>query len=415
MDSGSTGSMQSSSGGDEEYDSRPPDSSFPTFLGPSGHFGSLSNTQQSSPLFDPSPNIFGAFSHSPPNPNPNSSLLNLDMIGPGFLGSDPVNKIRVSSSSLTTTQSMLGVQGSNPSLVSYDKGARSSQSSEHIVSRNPKKRTRASRRAPTTVLSTDTSNFRAMVQEFTGIPAPPFSGSPYSRRFDLFRTGSSLRSGHHLETMGSFYPLPPSLQKVHQQSPPVPSSSSSFLSHNMVSATNVGSAIPDNNTTIATNILATAGSSNPNSINYHPSSDLGGLSKQPQYLMLSIQNQMFPYQSLLQTQSLHPSLNVNSSATLSAEELGLREGHVHSELGGLFPGHDTTEGRRLRDHDNSWKDGLGSDDGSQDHLRLFDGQSNYNNSQRVNSCKFNYSASSSGLQHDKGLENVSDSWICPSE
>ncbi|PKA58057.1 hypothetical protein AXF42_Ash019283 [Apostasia shenzhenica] len=47
--------------------------------------------------------------------------------------------------------------------------------------RSSKKRSRASRRAPTTVLTTDTSNFRAMVQEFTGIPSPPFpSSSPTS-------------------------------------------------------------------------------------------------------------------------------------------------------------------------------------------------------------------------------------------
>ncbi|EMS46854.1 hypothetical protein TRIUR3_13239 [Triticum urartu] len=42
----------------------------------------------------------------------------------------------------------------------------------------PKKRPRASRRPPTTVLTTDTSNFRAMVQEFTGFPAPPFAVGP---------------------------------------------------------------------------------------------------------------------------------------------------------------------------------------------------------------------------------------------
>uniref|UniRef100_A0A0D9VUQ9 VQ domain-containing protein n=1 Tax=Leersia perrieri TaxID=77586 RepID=A0A0D9VUQ9_9ORYZ len=42
----------------------------------------------------------------------------------------------------------------------------------------PKKRPRASRRPPTTVLTTDTSNFRAMVQEFTGFPAPPFAAAP---------------------------------------------------------------------------------------------------------------------------------------------------------------------------------------------------------------------------------------------
>ncbi|CAH9128247.1 unnamed protein product [Cuscuta epithymum] len=57
--------------------------------------------------------------------------------------------------------------------------------------KNSKKRSRASRRAPTTVLTTDTANFRQMVQEFTGIPMDPFSvGSPYSRRLDLFSTAS---------------------------------------------------------------------------------------------------------------------------------------------------------------------------------------------------------------------------------
>uniref|UniRef100_A0ACD5ZGG4 Uncharacterized protein n=1 Tax=Avena sativa TaxID=4498 RepID=A0ACD5ZGG4_AVESA len=36
-----------------------------------------------------------------------------------------------------------------------------------------RKRARASRRAPVTMLNTDAANFRAMVQQFTGIPAPP--------------------------------------------------------------------------------------------------------------------------------------------------------------------------------------------------------------------------------------------------
>uniref|UniRef100_A0ACD5WYX9 Uncharacterized protein n=1 Tax=Avena sativa TaxID=4498 RepID=A0ACD5WYX9_AVESA len=47
-----------------------------------------------------------------------------------------------------------------------------------VPSKPPKKRPRASRRPPTTVLTTDTSNFRAMVQEFTGFPAPPFAAGP---------------------------------------------------------------------------------------------------------------------------------------------------------------------------------------------------------------------------------------------
>ncbi|KAK1612617.1 hypothetical protein QYE76_036290 [Lolium multiflorum] len=41
-----------------------------------------------------------------------------------------------------------------------------------------RKRARASRRAPVTMLNTDAANFRAMVQQFTGIPTPP--AGPFS-------------------------------------------------------------------------------------------------------------------------------------------------------------------------------------------------------------------------------------------
>lgn len=76
------------------------------------------------------------------------------------------------------------------------------------VVKNPKKRTRASRKAPTTVLTTDPTNFRAMVQEYTGIPTPPGSSS-ISRRLDIFGSGSSgTRSSTHLE------PLRPSAKRV---------------------------------------------------------------------------------------------------------------------------------------------------------------------------------------------------------
>ncbi|KAJ4747846.1 VQ motif family protein [Rhynchospora pubera] len=43
------------------------------------------------------------------------------------------------------------------------------------VGKSPRRRSRASRRAPVTLLNTDTSNFRAMVQQFTGIPSGPYS------------------------------------------------------------------------------------------------------------------------------------------------------------------------------------------------------------------------------------------------
>lgn len=316
MDSGSSGSIQSSSGG-EEYDSRP--ESLPAFLNPSSHFGPLSSNPQHQPsllphhqqatLFDPSPNFFHAFSQSPANPNPGTSLLNLDVVRPRGLRSDPdctdLN-CNLLGSSASSSQSILGAQGSNqgpiPSMqlrsVQYN-GVRSSSPSDqtHVVARNPKKRTRASRRAPTTVLTTDTSNFRAMVQEFTGIPAPPISGSPYPRRLDLFGiVGSNMRSGH-LETMGSLNPLRPSAQKVHQQSPFLLSSSSSssslssslLLNNTVVNATNTATTTVNNNNTMTLSTPATTSTFNPaSSINYQLASELG-LSKQPQS-MLNMQN-----------------------------------------------------------------------------------------------------------------------------
>ncbi|XP_074584937.1 uncharacterized protein LOC141840772 [Curcuma longa] len=38
-----------------------------------------------------------------------------------------------------------------------------------------RRRTRASRRAPTTMFDTDAANFRAMVQQFTGLPSGPYA------------------------------------------------------------------------------------------------------------------------------------------------------------------------------------------------------------------------------------------------
>ncbi|KAL0319980.1 UNVERIFIED_CONTAM: VQ motif-containing protein 22 [Sesamum radiatum] len=46
------------------------------------------------------------------------------------------------------------------------------------VSKPVRKRSRASRRTPTTLLNTDTTNFRAMVQQFTGGPAATSAARP---------------------------------------------------------------------------------------------------------------------------------------------------------------------------------------------------------------------------------------------
>ncbi|KAJ6405190.1 hypothetical protein OIU84_013210 [Salix udensis] len=415
MDSGNSGSMQSSSGGGEEYDSRP--ESLPAFLNPSTHhnFGpSLLSHHQPVTMFDPAPSLFHAFSQSQPNPI---------MVQSRGLGSDPnCNDLGMNfPDSLSSSQSAVsGVQGSRQALPSskhlrsvHDDGVRSSSPSDqtHGIARNPKKRTRASRRAPTTVLTTDTSNFRQMVQEFTGIPAPPFSGSPFTRRLDLFGPGSGLRSGH-LETMGSLYPPRPTAQKVHhQQTPFLSSSFPSLFNNNIVDATNIASTstAANNNNTISTAATSTF---NPSSVNYQLPADIG-LHKQTQNL-LNMQNHMLSIHPLLhpppplQPLPNVPGLGANSRASFplpSLEELGVGHGYVNG-----LTGHVTTEEMRL------------SNDGSQDHnLRSMNG--NYGNMQRVNSCKLNYSSATPDFHHEKGLENVSsrategtvDSWICPSE
>ncbi|XP_061371316.1 uncharacterized protein LOC133313917 [Gastrolobium bilobum] len=61
----------------------------------------------------------------------------------------------------------------------------SSSASTHLspegrVSKATRRRSRASRRTPTTLLNTDTTNFRAMVQQFTGGPSAPFAPTPSS-------------------------------------------------------------------------------------------------------------------------------------------------------------------------------------------------------------------------------------------
>ncbi|GMJ02483.1 hypothetical protein HRI_003917500 [Hibiscus trionum] len=388
MDSGNSSSMQSSSGGggDDEYDSVSRPESVPAFFNTSGHFNPLLLDHQPSSFFDPSANyLTNPFSLSPPN----NSLLSFDGVRPGMSGlrSEPYT---TDLGNLSNHQSILGSQGlsqgSFPSSTSmqsrpvHDNGVRTSTQSDQTTGavKNPKKRTRASRRAPTTVLTTDTTNFRAMVQEFTGIPAPPFSDLSYSRRLDLFGSGS-------------LYPLRPSAKRV--QTP--------LLNNPLLAAA-----------TASTSNTTMANAFNPTSGNYQIPSDLG-LLKQPQNMSnLQNQSQTLSFQSFPDLPPpLHPSLGLpgfgvksqgsSASAMPSIDELGF---------------HLTPEAARSRCESNWNGHGVGLNGGNQDHLRPSDG--NYGNS-----CKLNYSASSSAFHHhDKGLENVSsraegtvDSWICPAE
>ncbi|KAJ6353669.1 hypothetical protein OIU76_002652 [Salix suchowensis] len=276
MDSANSGSMQSSSGGDEEYASRA--DSISAFLNsnnknnPLSHVGPMPNHQLPEPehhhhssssstmLFDPLSNYFDPFAPSPSSrsalqtlTNPNS-LHNLDMVWSKSLRSDtnctdlggfissssPTQQLTNQIQNRTTFQS-LPSHGQESARRGSVSGTNDQVSSTAGI-RNPKKRPRASRRAPTTVLSTDTTNFRAMVQEFTGIPAPPFTSSPFPRsRLDLFGTAASaLRSAvsHHLDSSPPLYLLRPFAKNVQPPPPPAPPFVSSGLSkqpHNLLS------------------------------------------------------------------------------------------------------------------------------------------------------------------------------------
>ncbi|KAK6918041.1 VQ protein [Dillenia turbinata] len=103
----------------------------------------------------------------------------------------------------------------------------SSSSTTHLtpegrVSKPIRRRSRASRRTPTTVLNTSTTNFRAMVQQFTGGPTAPFaaSNSPASMLNYHFGLGDP-RQHHANPNSGGVMQLPSSsgfhLQQQQQQ------------------------------------------------------------------------------------------------------------------------------------------------------------------------------------------------------
>lgn len=87
-----------------------------------------------------------------------------------------------------------------------------------------RRRSRASRRTPTTLLNTDTTNFRAMVQQFTGGPAMPYAtGSlpqyPFPRGGSNFSFGVESRNQilNPTPSSGSFYQLQLQQQQQQQQ------------------------------------------------------------------------------------------------------------------------------------------------------------------------------------------------------
>ncbi|CAL0317872.1 unnamed protein product [Lupinus luteus] len=393
MDSGNSRSISSS--GDEEYDSRVDHTTLlpSTFLDhPPIHFGQSSSLNVSSHHHNPSFfDLSSSYLHSIPNTNPNS-FLNLDTI------TTSTSQGKRPQPNCTDPANLQGLFPP-PHGLSHDenKNARvvsAALTNNASASRNSKKRTRASRRAPTTVLTTDTSNFRAMVQEFTGIPAPPFSGSSsYSitRRLDLLPgSSSSLRTSasHHLDTTPSFYPLRPSPQKLHHQQNHFPSS---LLLHN-------------NN---MVDVIASLNTNNNNSINYELPPDPGlPYHHNSQNVMLSMQ-QNYPnilpfHQTPLHSLGNHvlSGFGAKSPASLSVqslEELGMNHGQVNSA--NLV--------------------GASSVSVPRGHSRLISDQGN------GRELNFSKASASSSLNHEKNLENNStsttrgegnvDSWIPSSD
>ncbi|CAK8567320.1 unnamed protein product [Lathyrus sativus] len=381
MDSGNSGSMQSSSCGDEieEYDSRAESSNFSAFLNnppPTtaapgernnhviSQFGNNNNNlinpqtqnhHHHNQMFDPLPNYYmESLQKQSSNPN---SFLNLDMIWSkatarsepnntdlstllvpsssssssslqnhqAFLLSQFLGQTRENVASVPTThqQHQYHQQQQHHSLPLESTSRGGSLANDHQdlinssnnnnVGRNPKKRSRASRRAPTTVLTTDTTNFRAMVQEFTGIPAPPFP-SPFPRtRLDLFGSSVASRSmSNHMDPPPPPPPpylLRPFAQKIQPFSPLIQSSSS----------------IMEN--------LASNNPTNSASINYH-------LSQQNNHPLMQ-HNQILGFQSISQTPTKYPhgtqqpsletTPNVDSRMKIGTvfDELGLSHAQAH--------------------------------------------------------------------------------------
>ncbi|CAK9135410.1 unnamed protein product [Ilex paraguariensis] len=384
MDSGNSGSLQSSSGGDEEYDSRA--DSISAFTNPKGHVGPMSNhpppplhNHPTSFMFDPPPNYFEPMPPPPQAPSNPNSVLNLDMVWSKTLRSEPncseiINPIMPSSSSLQpfflshqdqyhgpfTTQSP-------PVPFLPPVPETTTTSDQNQVVRNPKKRSRASRRTPTTVLTTDTTNFRAMVQEFTGIPAPPFtSSSSFPRsRLDLFGTPSTIRSQLLDPSQRALDLLRPFAHKV-QPYPPFFSSSLFNSSNNITSSGSTRSA------------------SNSTSIN--------------------MQNPFLTFQSLLQPPDPKYPLANSGSTTDGSFEIHTIDSNLKM---GVFEEHGLSHRQVLVSPAPSWGDGvLGSNvaDHQSHHQSFVNGS--FSSLRNVKNGKPNNSVSSSSNRNPVS-ENVS--------
>lgn len=230
MDSASSGSMQSSSGGgggggdNDEYQSHCSEL-LSSFL--KNHDLSSPKPQQQQP--PPPPNFFDLSNILDASFQQNANLHH-------YLASNHLNLWNLSSSSsslASSTNQPLNLDSqlhpsNNLNIKASSSGTKRVDGKQDIIAikNNSKKRSRASRRAPTTVLTTDPINFRQIVQEFTGIPA-----------FDIF----SRRANHQMNALSSSYPLRPVPQKGSS------STSSSLLNSRLINARTDFEVVPTEN------------------------------------------------------------------------------------------------------------------------------------------------------------------------
>ncbi|VFQ78980.1 unnamed protein product [Cuscuta campestris] len=190
MDSGNSSSGGGGGGDNEEYDSsrggEDPISGYFIY-----HFESNAGSQlflSSIPPALSSPYFDNNQQHDLIGPGPSLSGLLFGGSEPGFATglADFVPNPTSSSSPILVGARQENGHFLDPSSSAQPAVENPGPGSGSAAPKNPKKRSRASRRAPTTVLATDIANFRQMVQEFTGIPADPFA-----RRLDLFSAAAS--------------------------------------------------------------------------------------------------------------------------------------------------------------------------------------------------------------------------------
>ncbi|KAK7399532.1 hypothetical protein VNO78_10717 [Psophocarpus tetragonolobus] len=478
MDSGNTsGSLQSSSGADEEYDSRAQSSSFSPFLNnpppPPSQVAPFSTANNPHPLIPPPQNhhMFDPLSnYLDPITQSSISLPNLDEISmwskPGRSQpnqTDLVSLIPCSSSSPSPSRHnlafvssqtrgssgafptlppesgsrglMLSVSAANNDQIQTHKANTNTNTNPNMV-RNPKKRSRASRRAPTTVLTTDTTNFRAMVQEFTGIPPPPFTSSSFPRtRLDLFASAAAtpiLRSNVNVNV------------NVNPLDPPTPPP---YLLRPFAQKLQLRSLHPFPPPSFSNSLLPlTNSTTNSTSINCQQLSEHFGLVKQP----LNFNNTpntstKYPLgnSSVLVSRTQQPSLEISPNLKMGAfEELGLRHDHVNTDLGclhqnmvsstsigvGALSSGNNNNSLSNANSSTEWAQRLGTitnNDCDHGGGGALSGTVNYSDiAERVTNGKVHYSASSSDFRGEKGSEftvtartqGMVESWInCSSD